>query len=414
VAAFSPGGRICLTADHDGCVRLWDVETHQPIGQAVRYAGRVSGARFSPDGRRVVLAGTDERVVVYDVPPSSRVGPSMDAGAPVLDAGFGSEGRKILAVTLAEIREWNAAGGSAVVWTRADGDRLSAITQAAVGADGRMVFLRAIGNKEHRVWGPPRFGRSGAKFPVGPFPAAALFSPDGNVLVTLHQAGEGEFGARRWDVTGDAPRPVADWGRTTLGQPTCGAFSADGQRILVGCRDGAIVLDEGSGRPISDKLGTTSPITAVAFRADGAGVLGSQDGTIRLWNPSEPAASGPAIQASGAITSLAFSSDGGILLAGCNDGIARFWNVASGLPFGPPLKHRRAVKVVRFSPDGRTGLTGGADGLVLRWRVPDPPAQVPVADLAATVRHLTRMELGPDGVPRKMDDERVPPSTHTE
>jgi WD40 repeat protein len=275
---------------------------------------------------------------------------------------------------------------------------------ATVAPDGRTVFLGTIGPQENRVWGPSRFGPQGATFPTGFNAAAAVFTPDGSGLVTFHRGEKGP-NAGRWDLTGDAPRLMPGWGEPTLRQPICAAIGPDGRRLLVGCRDGAILLDETTGRAVGEKLGTTAAVTAVAFRADGVAAIGGQDGTIRLWDPAHRTTSGQTMQSSGGITSLAFKADGSILLAGSNDGTARFWDTGTGLPIGPPLRHRRAVQNVRFAPDGRTALTAGADGMVLRWRVPEPPAQVSVDDLAVTIRQLTRMELGPDDVPRGLTDE---------
>jgi WD40 repeat protein len=55
--AFSPDGKLLLTASRDRDVRVWDTATGARIGLLRIHFGPVSGASFSPDGRWIVTAG---------------------------------------------------------------------------------------------------------------------------------------------------------------------------------------------------------------------------------------------------------------------------------------------------------------------------------------------------------------------
>jgi WD40 repeat protein len=55
--AFSPDGRLVLTASIDGDARLWSVASGRTVHRLRFHVATVSQAAFSPDGRWVVTAG---------------------------------------------------------------------------------------------------------------------------------------------------------------------------------------------------------------------------------------------------------------------------------------------------------------------------------------------------------------------
>jgi len=108
-------------------------------------------------------------------------------------------------------------------------------------------------------------------------------------------------------------------------------------------------------------------VDSVAFSTDGKILAtGNADGTGRLWDMAShrqiTALTGPA----GPVTSVALSPDGKTLATGNADGTARVWDAAT---------HRqittltRPVNSVALSPDGKTLATGNADGTVRLWDI---------------------------------------------
>ena len=72
---------------------------------------------------------------------------------------------------------------------------------------------------------------------------------------------------------------------------------------------------------------------------------------------------------------MAFSPDGHTLACGSDDGTVRLWNVTDPRtpPLGQPLTGNTSIVYsVAFSPDGHTLACGSNDGTVRLWNIADP------------------------------------------
>ncbi|MFM9553920.1 XRE family transcriptional regulator [Streptomyces caniscabiei] len=130
--------------------------------------------------------------------------------------------------------------------------------------------------------------------------------------------------------------------------------------------------------PYATRLtGPPGAVTAVAFSADGRVlVTGDSERTVRLrrvpdaHHPGAPVTLG---RLGGPVRTLAVRSDGRLLAAGGEDGTVALWNI--GDPRRPRLTARlRAgagpVVGVAFGPDGHTLVTAARDGMRV-WRLSD-------------------------------------------
>ena len=161
--------------------------------------------------------------------------------------------------------------------------------------------------------------------------------------------------------------------------------SPDGKAILIGSRDGtARIWDARTGEPLGAAFESRQAVLSVAFAPDGRSVLigtGSDGriGSASLWDIATRAKlAGPFNHADG-VTAVAVNPDGVTALSGSWDGTAQVWERETNRPAGPLLRHRFGIEHAFFSPDERHGphhlqeghvglLVGGGDGSA-HWHV---------------------------------------------
>jgi WD40 repeat protein len=204
--AFSPDGRrlaigggdtsVGVSSDHDGTVRLWDVETFRPVGEPRKHGERVNSVAFSPDGNRIVSGGNEG-----DNTGSVRL---WDANT----------GQLIAATTIGEAQR--------IVWAVAfspDGRRV-----AAAGVDGFIQVLDA--DRLQRV-GQPLKGHEDRVVSVA-------YSPDGRTIASASR----DETIRLWDV--ESGEQIGDALTAHTDNVDSVVFSPDGQRIVSGSTDGTV------------------------------------------------------------------------------------------------------------------------------------------------------------------------------
>lgn len=122
--------------------------------------------------------------------------------------------------------------------------------------------------------------------------------------------------------------------------------------------------------PLDQFLPKHGAVNCGVFSADGRMlVVGTADGTVRLWNPSTGELMGKPMVHAAAVVDVAISPDGRMLLAACADRTTWRWDANTCEPIGEPFVHKSRVRDVAFSPpDGESIITVLFNGEGHLWK----------------------------------------------
>jgi WD40 repeat protein/tRNA A-37 threonylcarbamoyl transferase component Bud32 len=392
------GYRGDWSSDGNQTVRLWDAVTGQPCGPPLEFKNLLTVLAFSPDARIVLVCNErkDGEVQLLEATTGKHLPSPPDLGQQILAAAISPDGRTALVVTWYRLSLMRLSGGDTLVlepgWTDSDGQRwrgqgepVNPAKKYGYGATSSLWRLRLAA-------GEP-----------------------------LTQPGL----EKRWEEVGP-----------TIKSYKSACFSRDGGRLLIGGKQGAVLLDPVSGRVLGGPLlnpglihnpagllkddGNPGPYEfAAGLSRDGRTALTisapvGKRGTVRVWNPGTGELLGEPLHFDRGYEEsmagfIALSPDGRTLLTGTQfmrrsssspgsqspeiKQTTRFWDAANGVPLGgePPGALDEAVA---FSPDGKTAVTGDGRGVVRLW---DPATGRQIGQPLMAHRGVTALAFSPDG-----------------
>ena len=313
--SFSPDGKTLATSSADNAVRLWDVTSHEQIGEPLTgHTSSVSSVSFSPDGKTFATGSADKTVRLWDVLSHKQIGKLTHSNS-VNSIAFSHDGKML-----------------------------------ATGTDDKIIQLWDV--LSYKQIGVPFVGHTDRVNSIA-------FSLNCNILAS----GSDDKTARFWDVSSHKQIGIS---LNLTDSIRSVAFSPDGKILATGSDEKTVHLwDVSSHKQIGKTFfGHTKRVNSVAFSPDGKTLAtGSADKTARLWNISNHKQIGiPLTKNTDWVSSVAFSPDGKILATGSNDTIIRLWDISNQKQIGTPItKYTGPIYSVAFSHDGKTFATGGAD-----------------------------------------------------
>jgi WD40 repeat protein len=280
--AYSPDGRILVSGDVNGEVRLWDAVTGRQLGVLTDNSSHVRAVAFSPNGRLLASAGWDGAARLWEVPPTGPVRPlhTLTGVGPAEAVAFSPDGGLL------------AIGGDCVTLRDpVTGDVQGQFTghrrrvQLAFAPDGGRIASGADGDPTVKIWDVA--GRKLERDLPNGEPAFRLaFSPDGRTLAAAGSV------VRLWDTTtGKHLEDLTGPKGVIAGL----AFHPGGQMVAAGSADGTARLYDLGKTPVHQKVWQLFPTEAwvhgVAFSPEGRHLAtANPDGTIyilRLANKGE-------------------------------------------------------------------------------------------------------------------------------
>ncbi|HEY4932817.1 MAG TPA: hypothetical protein VII23_14705 [Terriglobales bacterium] len=366
-AAFSPDGKMLASASADHTVRLWDVASHQQIGEPLAgHTDVVNDVAFSTDGKTLASGSSDKTVRLWNVASHQQIGEPLTGHTDVVNNVTFSPDGKVLASASYDhtVRLWDVASrqplGGALT------GHSQPVNSAAFSPDGK-TLASGSSDKTVRLWdvarhqqiGEPLRGHADEVFTVA-------FSPDDKTLAS----GSSDKTVRLWDVASQQQIGEAFGGHTDVVNNV--AFSPDGKTLASGSGDKTIRLwDVATHKQIGDPLnGHTEAVRRVSFSpVDKMLASASRDKTVRLWDvASHQRLEEPLRDPSDFVYGVAFSPSGKTFASAGYDKTVRLWDVATHQQIGGPLTgHTEAVNSVAFSPDGKMLASAGYDKTVRLW-----------------------------------------------
>ncbi|MFM8250391.1 MAG: TIR domain-containing protein [Planctomycetota bacterium] len=298
--AFSPDGERIVTGSASGLVQLWDAASGQPSGPAFPpQGGAVTAAAFSPDGK-TLATGCGGTITLWNLATHARrceLIRSESGRYQIYSMSFNKDGSKLSA---AFGGDWS---GDAIVWD-------VATQQICFDPLHRGDELRSV-----------------------------TFSPDGRMLVTA-----GFSGLQMWDTESGQPLATRE---QQISPPVPSPPTVDR------ARDPQVAMGSLEAQSNNPDVATeiSGRVTAAAFSPDGKTLATASETVITLWDAENNFKRRVTLNLNSQVSSIAFSSSGGVLGTACLDGAIWLWNLRTSQPrVERKARHNRPVNAIAFSP----------------------------------------------------------------
>jgi WD40 repeat protein/tRNA A-37 threonylcarbamoyl transferase component Bud32 len=357
--AFSPDGKLLVTAGHDGNVAVWKADGLDPVGSLRGQTQQIipwGSVAISADGRWLAAGSPAGLVRVWDTVTAQEFFSALTPNqAGVSGLAFSGRDGRILAAATADntIQGWFTRSGKPAFTLRG---HTRAVTTVSCSLDGRCLVSGSL-DRTVKLWDISTRDEDLTLRPANLGVTGVAFSPDSAFLASTTR----DRTLRVHDLA--AGKAVVTLQR--LPSILNGlAFSPDNRLASAGA-DGLVrVWKIPLGREEICLRGHRGPVHAVAFSQGGSLASAGEDGTVRVWDV-------PAGQEElclrghrGPVHAVAFSQDGCRIASAGDDGVVCLWDAASGQKLLAMKDHGGPVYAVAFSADGRHLASAGQDEVI--------------------------------------------------
>jgi WD40 repeat protein len=341
--AWRPG---VIAVAHRTYVSLIEQGTLRERARLEGHTADVTCLSFSPDGSRLASRSEDNVAKIWDLRSGEQI--AGLEGDPVV---YSSDGKKIASGAGGTIRVWDAASGKMLTTLKPSDfkpDQVGSVYSIAYSPDSSKL---AAGMSDGvRIWDGTS-GRQVAK--LEGYASAVAYSPDGSKIATGSW-----LTIRIWDLA--SRRVMAKFESDAWVDSV--VYSPDGTKLAVGAGDTARIWDLTNMREVHVLKAHRGDVASVAFSSDGKLLVsGSADKTIRIWDVRSGKTVATVEGHSPLVRSVTISSDGAKLAFGANDERVRLLDLK---------RHRATANVPGHTGDANT-LSLSSDGMLLAFAADD-------------------------------------------
>jgi len=334
--AFTPDSRMLMVAAQDAQVHRLRPADGTSAGRLTTLPNARMRFALAPDGQTLAVSQGPGGIHIRRVS-DGRVVRTLGADLPAAQAvTFAPDGKTLAVSTGATLYLWRTADGR-LLWHRPTGfDQVSSIVFTATGADLVLAGFRTDNQEDNQTY-PAQVRRTADGTVVrmlGTDPAYRMTgAAKAGIIAVASSVGIGTNQRSTVQI-----RRTTDWQVLRVLTDTWGtddlAISPDGQQLVEVGSDTGVQLwrlaQDSAPRTLVDgdgTLGLSGPV-AVAFAPDGRTLaVGDADSTLQLRRATDGQVLATLPGHAAAITQLAFTPNGRLLVSAAWDGTLRIWRV---------------------------------------------------------------------------------------